>query len=157
MLEANGVGLHAQPLSIQGRSMVILYGTETGSSEEIARELGEMAERLHFKTVVDEMNSFSLVRWPPVSLSSPASVTDHRRSERPSPVHSGCICLVNNWTGRYTWQCGRVLEESSKEETSTWLFRQRQVYHLWTWRQLVPEVQLGGQEASQTARPTRSF
>lgn len=48
------------------RSMAILYGTETGNSQEIARELGKMAERLHFETVIDEMNSFSLVRNLPV-------------------------------------------------------------------------------------------
>ena len=46
---------------IPGRSMAILYGTETGNSEDIAHELADMAERLHFQTTVDEMNSFSLV------------------------------------------------------------------------------------------------
>lgn len=51
----------AQPLVIPGRRMAILYGTETGNSEDIAHELGDMAERLHFQTAVDEMNSFSLV------------------------------------------------------------------------------------------------
>lgn len=52
---------HAQPMVLLGRSLAILYGTETGNSEDIARELGDMAERLHFQTVVDEMNSFGLV------------------------------------------------------------------------------------------------
>ncbi|KAK0714976.1 hypothetical protein B0H67DRAFT_488069 [Lasiosphaeris hirsuta] len=53
-------GQVAQPLSINGRSIVILYGSETGNSEEIALELGKMSERLHFRTVVDEMDSFKL-------------------------------------------------------------------------------------------------
>lgn len=44
--------------------MAVLYGTETGNAEEIAVELGNMAERLHFKTTVDEMDSFKLVRYP---------------------------------------------------------------------------------------------
>ena len=43
------------------RRMAILYGTETGNSEEIAEELGEMAERLRFDTVVATMNSLTLV------------------------------------------------------------------------------------------------
>lgn len=51
----------AQRLVIPGRRMAILYGTETGNSEDIAHELGDMAERLHFQTTVDEMNSFNLV------------------------------------------------------------------------------------------------
>lgn len=61
MAETDGSELDAQPIVIPGRSMAILYGTETGNSEDIARELGDMAERLHFQTIVDEMNSFNLV------------------------------------------------------------------------------------------------
>lgn len=61
MADTNGNELDAQPMAIPGRSMAILYGTETGNSEDIAHELGDMAERLHFQTTVDEMNSFSLV------------------------------------------------------------------------------------------------
>ncbi|KAB5577795.1 hypothetical protein GE09DRAFT_532223 [Coniochaeta sp. 2T2.1] len=60
MAEPNGGELSAQPMVIPGRSMAILYGTETGNSEDIAHELGDMAERLHFQTTVDEMNNFSL-------------------------------------------------------------------------------------------------
>ncbi|KAH8911329.1 riboflavin synthase domain-like protein [Coniochaeta sp. PMI_546] len=60
MAETDGSELDAQPMVIPGRSMAILYGTETGNSEDIARELGDMAERLHFQTIVDEMNSFNL-------------------------------------------------------------------------------------------------
>lgn len=49
----------------EGRSMAVLYGSETGSAEDIAVELGQMAERLHFRTTVDEMDSFKLVRGHP--------------------------------------------------------------------------------------------
>lgn len=59
----------AQQASIKGRSMAVLYGTETGSAEEIAVEIGQMAERLHFKTTVDEMDSFKLVRVAGISPS----------------------------------------------------------------------------------------
>jgi sulfite reductase alpha subunit-like flavoprotein len=48
--------------------MAVLYGSETGNAEDIAVELGRTAERLHFQTTVDEMDSFKLVRF--VSLSS---------------------------------------------------------------------------------------
>jgi len=43
-----------------GRTMAILYGSETGNAEEVAKELGKMAERLHFQTSVGEMDSFKL-------------------------------------------------------------------------------------------------
>ena len=54
----------AKPVAIEGRDMIILYGSETGNSEEIAMELAKMAERLHFNTVVGEMDGFKLVRFP---------------------------------------------------------------------------------------------
>ncbi|KAI8301090.1 NADPH-dependent diflavin oxidoreductase 1 [Colletotrichum sp. SAR11_59] len=45
---------------IPGRSMLILYGSETGNSQDIAEELGRNAQRLHFNTKVDEMNGAQL-------------------------------------------------------------------------------------------------
>jgi len=56
------------PVAIEGRSMAILYGSETGNAEEIAVELGKMAQRLHFQTTVDEMDGFKLVRHIPFVL-----------------------------------------------------------------------------------------
>ncbi|KAE8423252.1 hypothetical protein BDV36DRAFT_279212 [Aspergillus pseudocaelatus] len=38
------------------RSALILYGSETGNTQEVAEELGSLAERLHFMTQVSEMN-----------------------------------------------------------------------------------------------------
>ncbi|KAK3306886.1 uncharacterized protein B0T15DRAFT_156431 [Chaetomium strumarium] len=49
-----------QPAVVEGRRMAVLYGSETGNAEEIAVELGKMAERLHFQTSVDEMDRFKL-------------------------------------------------------------------------------------------------
>ncbi|KAK2011043.1 flavodoxin [Colletotrichum eremochloae] len=45
---------------VPGRSMLILYGSETGNSQDIAEEIGRDAQRLHFKTRVDEMNGAQL-------------------------------------------------------------------------------------------------
>uniref|UniRef100_L2GHV6 Sulfite reductase flavoprotein alpha-component n=1 Tax=Colletotrichum fructicola (strain Nara gc5) TaxID=1213859 RepID=L2GHV6_COLFN len=50
----------AHVASIPGRSMLILYGSETGNSQDIAEELGRNAQRLHFNTKVDEMNGAQL-------------------------------------------------------------------------------------------------
>jgi sulfite reductase alpha subunit-like flavoprotein len=38
------------------RSVIILYGSETGNAQEVAEELGSMAERLRFTTHVSELN-----------------------------------------------------------------------------------------------------
>ncbi|KAJ9217136.1 hypothetical protein DTO166G4_1191 [Paecilomyces variotii] len=38
------------------RSAIVLYGSETGNAQEVAEELGRLAERLHFSTHVAELN-----------------------------------------------------------------------------------------------------
>ncbi|GKT85348.1 NADPH-dependent FMN/FAD containing oxidoreductase [Colletotrichum tofieldiae] len=51
----------ARVADLPGRSMLILYGSETGNSQDIAEEIGRDAQRLHFRTRVDEMNGAQLV------------------------------------------------------------------------------------------------
>lgn len=46
------------------RTALILYGSETGNSEDAAQELGRIAERLHFETRVREMDRVEIVRLP---------------------------------------------------------------------------------------------
>lgn len=45
------------------RSALVLYGSETGNSQEVAEELGALAERLHFRTHVLEMNEYRPVSF----------------------------------------------------------------------------------------------
>ncbi|KAI2473020.1 riboflavin synthase domain-like protein [Annulohypoxylon bovei var. microspora] len=45
---------------IEDRRMLILYGSETGNSQDLAGDLERLAERLHFKTFVCEMNDVEL-------------------------------------------------------------------------------------------------
>lgn len=49
---------------LKGRSLLVLYGTETGHSKEIAEEIVEAAERLRFQTTIEQMNDVSLVSSP---------------------------------------------------------------------------------------------
>ncbi len=44
------------------RSALILYGSETGTAQDVAEEVGQMTVRLHFTTKVVEMNSIEIVR-----------------------------------------------------------------------------------------------
>jgi len=44
------------------RTALILYGSETGNSQELADELGALVERLHFTTRVSELNAIKPVR-----------------------------------------------------------------------------------------------
>ena len=45
----------------QKRSVLVLYASETGNAQEVAEELGDLTERLHFVTQVSEMNHFKPV------------------------------------------------------------------------------------------------
>ncbi len=46
----------------QTRRALVVYGSETGSAQDVAEELGRIAERLRFNTEVAELNAVSLVR-----------------------------------------------------------------------------------------------
>lgn len=49
------------------RTALILYGSETGNAQEVAEELGQLVERLHFITHVYEFNAAKAVskkKWP---------------------------------------------------------------------------------------------
>lgn len=43
------------------RTALVLYGSETGNSQDVAEELGRITQRLHFWTKVCEMDEVDLV------------------------------------------------------------------------------------------------
>lgn len=51
----------SQAPGLQKRSALVLYGSETGNAQEVAEELGALAERLRFVTHVSEMDHARLV------------------------------------------------------------------------------------------------
>lgn len=48
--------------TVQTRRALVLYGSETGNAQDVAEEMGRIAERLRFDTEVVEMNAVSYVR-----------------------------------------------------------------------------------------------
>ncbi|KAI0457497.1 riboflavin synthase domain-like protein [Xylaria acuta] len=46
--------------TVERRKMLILYGSETGNGEESAGDIERMARRLHFQTLLEEMNDVKL-------------------------------------------------------------------------------------------------
>lgn len=44
------------------RTVLVAYGSETGNSQDVAEELGGIAERLHFRVRVCELDSVKAVR-----------------------------------------------------------------------------------------------
>ncbi|KAJ2967852.1 hypothetical protein NQ176_g9469 [Zarea fungicola] len=44
----------------QSRTILVVYGSETGNAQDIAEELGRICQRLHFQTAVEELDEISL-------------------------------------------------------------------------------------------------
>ncbi|KEY70950.1 hypothetical protein S7711_00789 [Stachybotrys chartarum IBT 7711] len=44
------------------RSVLVLYGSETGNAQDMAEELGRLCQRLHFKSEVEELDAVELNR-----------------------------------------------------------------------------------------------
>jgi flavodoxin len=49
-------------MNAEARRALVVYGSETGNAQDVAEELGRLAERLRFDTHVAELNAVSLVR-----------------------------------------------------------------------------------------------
>lgn len=60
-MEAEGMTGGPNEDALTNRRLLVLYGTETGNSQEIAQEIGQAAERLRFQTEIEEMNDVPLV------------------------------------------------------------------------------------------------
>lgn len=73
MAEAVTDGRAAEPVTIDGRDIIVAYGSETGNAEDIAMELADMTRRLHFRTVVDELDNIKLVGSNPNLIDSAGS------------------------------------------------------------------------------------
>jgi sulfite reductase alpha subunit-like flavoprotein len=127
MAEASRTEQAAQPVTIEGRNMLILYGSETGNSQEIAVELADMAQRLHFQTVVDDMDGFKLVGWISYCHHMQPSEADDGIvvhwdllliliTDRPVAVFFGCVCYIDNRPRRHAQQYIKVLEEPEARE-----------------------------------------
>lgn len=43
------------------RTALVLYGSETGNAQEIAEDMGRLAERLRFSTRLAELDEFGVV------------------------------------------------------------------------------------------------
>jgi sulfite reductase alpha subunit-like flavoprotein len=54
-------GIPDESWSPPGRTILILYGSETGNSQEIAEDLDKCVQRLHFESRLAEMDSVQLV------------------------------------------------------------------------------------------------
>jgi len=50
-------------MAVQDRSVLVLYGSETGNAQDMAEELGRVCQRLHFNSRVEELDAVDLVSY----------------------------------------------------------------------------------------------
>jgi sulfite reductase alpha subunit-like flavoprotein len=56
-------------MAAHDRSVLVLYGSETGNAQDMAEELGRKCQRLHFESRVEELDAVDLVgRIAPSSM-----------------------------------------------------------------------------------------
>lgn len=113
------------------RTALVLYGSETGNSQDVAEDLGRMAERLHFVTRVTAVDHVEIVRRPQF-LEKPTS-SCNRTLEYSLSIYPGHICRFNNWTRRVPEKCQKILEKSFEEAFASRLFESREVHNFRSW------------------------
>ena len=54
--------------SLNQRNIVVLFGSQTGTAQEVAERIGREGERLHFNMEVTSMDSFDIRQLPTTPL-----------------------------------------------------------------------------------------
>jgi len=96
------------------RTALILYGSETGNSQDAAELLGRITERLHFVTRVREMDCVEIVcHFLSTSRIYPCAYSCVTAC--PIKIHRGHFRNLNNRTRRAPEECKEILEKSIEE------------------------------------------
>jgi hypothetical protein len=125
--------LHPSPR----RNVLIVYGSETGNAQEVAEELGRIAERLHFMTHVSECDAVKAVRF----ISTKYNLAFHLFPVLTSHIlgitiipHFYNLCRLDHRPGRLPCQCADILEDVAAEEASGDIFAGGRLHPLWAGR-----------------------
>jgi sulfite reductase alpha subunit-like flavoprotein len=88
------------------RTALILYGSETGNSQDVAEDLGRLAQRLHFVTRVWEMDEVDLVCLPSLAITtSHIQMLMVHGVENSIAVHYSSLCSRNDRARRVPEKC----------------------------------------------------
>lgn len=117
------------------RSVLILYGSETGNAQEVAEELGALAERLRFATHVSELNKSKPVSTIRRGHRCRDVVTDSQEhTGRAVLVHAHYLRCIDYRTRRSACEREGVLESALAEEASPDILEWGEFCNIRTWR-----------------------
>lgn len=78
------------------RSLLILFGSETGCAQDVAENLARQARRRHFKTRVVAMDDYDKVM---MTNTMQGSAVFMYAVESISRRKVGLFCMLNDWPG----------------------------------------------------------
>jgi hypothetical protein len=127
------------------RKALILYGSETGNSQDVAEQLGRIAERLHFITRVYEMDAVEIVCFRRLShsfivpiillyLINFCPVLTLIVTENAAETLACHFCHLNNRSRRVSEECEEVVEEPPEKAIASWMSWSREIHHIWSRR-----------------------
>lgn len=121
------------------RSALVLYGSETGTAQDVALELESVVRRLRFSTDFKELNSIGLVcQTPPLSkFVLRLTFNDPGRS---LAIRYCSDCHLHHWTGRSATERTNPVEEVTERTPQGRMFRRPALLNLRARRQLVSAV-----------------
>ena len=118
-------------MAVQDRTVLVLFGSETGNAQDLAEEVGKLCQRLHFKSTVEELNAVDLV----CSLAMPNSCStdaDIAHIECPDTASACYLHLIDDRPRGHATQLTLVLEEIVAEKITSRLSKPPEIYHFRT-------------------------
>ena len=114
------------------RCALVLYGSETGTAQDAADEVGQMMIRLRFRTQVGEMNSIDVVGVDVdyiMIIEGIALILGGQGKAHQVLISN--LCHLDCRPGRSTLQCSDILEEPVEETSECSLSVRSPIYHVW--------------------------
>ena len=118
------------------RRALVVYGSETGNAQDVAEELGRIAQRLRFDTDVAELNAISLV----CARGATESSTLIHISETTAAIRCRSDLNLHHRPGRAPCQQPEFLESPSQRPTAARVLAAADIYFFRPWRYIVPKV-----------------
>jgi len=115
----------------------VLYGSETGTAQDVAEELGRIAERLRFDAEVAELNAITLVCMPHWTWSRGILTV---AAEATAPVFSNTNRHFHHRSRRPARKQPDLLESAAQRSTAPWVLATGALCVVWTWRYLISQV-----------------
>lgn len=111
-------------LSVEGRQLLVLYGSQTGTAQDTAERVAREGKRRRYRVRALAMDSYNTVREPqkPASRESTWEFPPLNNAHLPDPAAvraSGGVCVRDDWSRRRARQHEENVAFPSPKDPST--------------------------------------